>query len=568
VILLNRIKGMVMKHHCNSLFLFSFVSIVILTNAVDAATRWSALHWVPDADLLDNNAIVADANMFIFTDSTDGTVMQPGAMVSYSVAQWVNIDIGYAGSVTIGLKTRILGEEAKSWIPSLALGIRGCFSNREMYYYDIDDEKFTNELYCAFAKSIEPIRLRLHFGILSIPANDREAFNPFIAFEKYFGGGVYTTVEMNRRDKDFVPSVFASWRFWESRFEICAGAVALTKMFLDKNSNFDAGIVSTPAEGLSRPGFFVGIRFNGSFNKIGNIGGLEPLESKVRKHQREIERLRYDVDSLSESHNNDKKKIKMLDSTLTALTDSTLRSKEHYRLIAIEKLNTLRVFYSQEPFEPELVKKGYSEITGYRNEIVPALLAISLDIGLDKKIRKLAVSVLGRIGTGQALDALIDILSQAKEADIRIEALIGLGNNKETRALYLIKQLTNDSDDALAFTAQEVLKKLELLKEIKAPESAVDKKESEKYIPETKIDAPKAAIVKSDTLTKQKNVDVKRPEIPSDSIIWEPLEPAVVQDTVQTKATPVKSLSTADSVNVQNKTGKKSADAKTKKKNK
>jgi hypothetical protein len=542
---------MVMKHLCSRLFLFFFVSIAILTNAAGAATRWSALHWVPDADLLDNNAIVADANMFIFTDSIDGTVIQPGAMVSYSVARWVNIDIGYAGSVTIGLKSRILGEEAKSWMPSLALGIRGCFSNREMYYYDVADDSFTNELYCAFAKSIEPIRLRLHFGVLSIPSKAREAFNPFIAFEKYFGGGVYATIEMNRRDKDFIPSVFASWRFWESRFEISAGAVALTKMFLDKNSNFDAGIVSTPAEGLSRPGFFVGIRFNGSFNKIGNLGGLEPLENKVRNHQREIELLRYDVDSLNESHNNDTKKIKKLDSTLAALTDSTLRSKEHYRLIAIEKLNALRIFYSQEPFEPELVKKGYSDITGYRNEIVPALLVISLDIGLDKKIRKLAVSVLGRIGTGKALDALIDILSQAKEADIRIEALIGLGNNKETRALYLIKQLANDPDDALAFTAQEVLKKLELQTGIKTSEKALPQKETQQFIPETKIGTNKpATAAKSDTLTKSKSRDVKRAEMPSDSIIWEPLEPAANQDTSAQKVVPVQPVTSNDSTKI------------------
>ncbi len=549
-----------MKRFGRIIVLLIFFTTVLLINAVTAATRWSALHWVPDADLLDNNAFVADVNTFIFTDSTDGTVIQPGALISYSVARWVNIDIGYAGSVTIGLKTRILGEETKSWMPSLAVGIRGCFSNREMYYYDNDDdddEKFTNELYCAFSKSIEPIRLRLHFGVLSIPSYQREAFNPFIAFEKYFGGGVYATIEMNRRDKDFIPSVFASWRFWNSRFEISAGAVALTKMFLDKDSKFDAGIVSTPAEGLSRPGIFVGLRFNGSFNKIGNLGGLEPLENKVRNHQREIERLRYDVDSLNDAHNKDKMRIKILDSTLAALTDSTLRSKDHYHRIVMDKLNSLRIFYSQEPFEPELVKKGYSEITGYKDEIVPALLAISLDIGLDKKIRKLAVSVLGRIATGRALDALIDILSQAKEADIRIEALIGLGNNKETRALYLMKQLASDPDDALAFTAQEVLKKLEVQTGSTAPGKTVSKKESQQYIPETKIGA-NSTTVKPDTVKNDTANKVVRPEIPSDSIIWEPIEPAVVQETPpQQKPTQVKPLNAADSVTTKSKAGTK-----------
>jgi len=255
----------------------------------------------------------------------------------------------------------------------------------------------------------------------------------------------------------------------------------------------------------------------------------------------------------------------MLDSTLAALTDSTLRSKEHYRLIAIDKLNALHIFYSQEPFEPDLVKKGYSDITGYKNEIVPALFTISLDIGLDKKIRKLAVSVLGRIGTDRALDALIDILAQSKEADIRIEALIGLGNNKETRALFLMKQLANDPDDALAFTAREVLKKLELLTGTRASDTNGNKKESQQYIPETKIDATKNAAAKTDTLTKQKSTIVKQPELPPDSIIWEPLESAVVQDTLQLKTTPVKPVRTTDSAKVQSKTGTKPVVDKSKK---
>lgn len=544
-----------MKRFGRIIVLLVFSTTVLLINAVTAATRWSALHWVPDADLLDNNAIVADVSTFMFTDSIDGTVLQPGLLLSYSVARWVNIDIGYAGGVTIGLKTRILGEETQSWIPSLAVGIRSCFSNREMYYYDNDDDdKFTNELYFAFAKSIEPIRLRLHFGVLSIPSYQREAFNPFFAFEKYFGGGVYATIEMNRRDKDFIPSVFASWRFWNSRFEISAGAVALTKMFLDKDSKFDAGIVSTPAEGLARPGIYVGVRFNGSFTNIGSLGGLEPLETKVRNHQREIERLRYDVDSLNDAHNKDIMRIRILDSTVSVLVDSTLRSKDHYRRIVMDKLNSLRVFYSQEPFEPELVKKGYSEITGYRNEIVPALLAISLDIGADKKIRKLAVSVLGRIGTEKALNGLIDILSQAKEADVRIEAIIGLGDNKETRALYLIKQFANDPDDALAFTAREVLKKLESQAGSTAPEKNASKKESQQYIPETKIGANSTAVTSGTTKNDTIN-NVVRPEIPSDSIIWEPIEPPVIQDTLQ-KQTPA--LNAADSVSAKSKAGLKS----------
>jgi hypothetical protein len=223
--------------------------------------------------------------------------------------------------------------------------------------------------------------------------------------------------------------------------------------------------------------------------------------------------LRYEFDSLKTVLAGGSKKLRRIDSSLTAFTDSSLKSNDRYRSIAIEKLNSLRVFYSQEPFEPELVKKGYEEIVGYRNEMVPILFEIVFDLSLDKKIRTLAVSVLGQIGTGKALDALIDILSQSKETEVKIEALISLGNNKETRAVYLMKQLENDPDDALSFTAAEVLKKIELLTGIKADVTDTSDR-LPITIPESKIGGKNSPT----TNDKAMNTQTYKTTTPADSI--------------------------------------------------
>lgn len=445
-------------------FYTCLLSLFVLFSGIyscSAKVRWSSLHGVPDADFLDDRDLLLDVNCFYFSDSTHGSFFQPAFLATYSVISWVNFEAGYAGGPTVGLKARVM-DETNKWQPSIALGIRNCITNRELYYYDRVDSAYTNELFLSMAKSIEPIRLRLHLGFLSIPDNKREYFNPYIGLEKYFGGGVYTTVEIQRRDHSAIPSLFASWRFGKSHFELSTGVISIAQLLLDKNNKFNARISSAQNEGLVRPGVYLGFRFHGNLGILGKPEGFLSLEDRVNQQYLTLDTLRCELDILQKKVALGTMQLKCVDSSLAALSDSTLKSKERYRTIAIEKLNELRVFYSQEPFEPELVKKGYSEIVGYKNEMVPTLFNIAFEMGFDKKIRTLAVSVLGEIGTREALDALIDILSQSKENEIKIEALISLGKNKETRAVYLMKQLSNAPDDAIAFTAAEVLKKIEL----------------------------------------------------------------------------------------------------------
>jgi hypothetical protein len=556
-------KGSYMKIRRFTRFLFLSFLLWTGISHCSAKTRWSSLHLIPDADLLTDNDFVLDFDTYYFSDSTQGSVIKPGGTLTYSIMNWVNFEAGYAGGATLGLKARVLGEESKNWLPSMALGIRSCISNKEMYFYDRSDDKYSNELYLAFAKSVEPIRLRFHLGILSIPNVKSERFNPYLGLEKYLGGGVYTTFEMHRRDHVFIPSLFTSWRFWKSRFELSAGVVSFVDMLLDNNNDINAGITSTQNDAMVRPGVYFGLRFNGNIGKFGGNGGLASLEDRVNEQRILIDSLRSQFDSLKIVFEGGSKKLNSIDSSLTALADSSLKSKERYRIIAIEKLNSLRVFYSQEPFEPELVKKGYGEIVGYRNEMVPTLFEIVFDLGLDKKIRSLAVSVLGQIGTSKALDALIDILSQSKETEIKIEALISLGNNKETRAVYLMKQLANDPDDALSFTASEVLKKIESLAGMNADVNDTSNR-LPVTIPESKIGEKKNPSVNDKTAIPQSQKNVTPADIPVKNI---PGEKNAVEGSNQLdSATSVKStnISTIKQANVSNSNVSPSVDKKSK----
>jgi HEAT repeat protein len=112
---------------------------------------------------------------------------------------------------------------------------------------------------------------------------------------------------------------------------------------------------------------------------------------------------------------------------------------------------------------------------------------IVLDPQVDRKVHVQAMTRLGEIGTPKAADAVLEILPQVQDGDVRIEGLIAIGTMRDMRATYLIEQLANDPNEAVAFTATEVLQKLE--------RSASQKPASEKAasslpqkIPERKID--------------------------------------------------------------------------------
>jgi hypothetical protein len=494
-------------------FLFSL--LVIISFSTDAKTRFSSVHFVPDADLLFDGEFIVDINSYIIAGDSLGLKVNPGGLLKYSVSKWVNIEAGYTGGFTIGLKTRIF-DETKVWMPSCAIGIQNVFTSKEANFYGMSNDKtLTNEIYLALGKSIEPLRLRLHAGIQSIPLNKKERVNPYVAFEKYLGAGLYATAELSRRHGAVIPSAFASWRFWKKRFELSAGVVDILGMFFTEKE-----ITSTVSSTTNvQPGIYAGVRFHGSIGRYGNFSGLMSIEDQLNLQKAQIINLNFEVDSLKSLFMSNYKQLKTVDSSLSAISDSTLKSQNHYRNIVIERLNNLRVFYNQEPFEPELVKKGYLDLVGYRNEIVQSLFDVSFDLSLEKQLRKLAVSVLGELRTTNALDALINILSQSKETDVKIEALIALGKNREVRAVHLIRQLVNDPDDALSFTANEILDKIvsETGLKLSAPDT-VNKIPS--VIPENKIVKKKSPVNKSADFPVSKkveneNISIQKIETPS-----------------------------------------------------
>ncbi|MBN1307623.1 MAG: hypothetical protein JXA18_06890 [Chitinispirillaceae bacterium] len=424
-----------------------------------ALTRWSAVRLVPDADLLEGGTFVLDAQGYYFSDIIDGATVRPVGLVDFGIIEWINIEAGYTGGVTLGLKTRILGE-TKPWMPSLALGVRNIFSHREAWLFDRRPDELANEVYCVLGKSVETARLRFHIGIQSIPRNQRELFNPFGVIEKYFGSGVYVTAEVHRRDRLVHPSLFAAWRFWKRRIEISTGIVDIAGMFMSDDVPPNSPFYESSDSRFVRPGVWFGVRFRGGI-RIGRTDGLTGLESSLYEHSSSIEALRGEVDSLKRLLRGSSTRLENLDRSVARITDSSLTEEGRLRTLAEERLAVLSSLYEAEPFEPDAVNTAMTELIANRDRMLPALYEIINDPVRELRLRTLAVTALGEIGTQAAADVIIELLGASPGPEITIECLIALGKMKETRAVYLMQRLSNDPNDDVAFTAAEVLQKLE-----------------------------------------------------------------------------------------------------------
>jgi hypothetical protein len=177
-------------------FFFLLIFCGVFWTPANSKTRWSSLHLLPDADFLSSGQFVIDAEGYAFADSAKNYVLRPTGLLNFGIMEWVNLDMGYAGGFTMGFKARLLGENG-DYIPSLAIGVRNIVRSRESNYFNSKDT-LTNEFYFALAKSIDPIRLRIHAGMQTIPTSDKDQVDPFVALEEYFGFGLYATLEVER----------------------------------------------------------------------------------------------------------------------------------------------------------------------------------------------------------------------------------------------------------------------------------------------------------------------------------------------------------------------------------
>ena len=447
------------KDHLSNFYTLIFAICLLSISSISGKTRWSSLHIVPDADLFSAGEFTLGFDGFIAKDTSDKVKFKYSIPVRFGITEWVNLDVAYCGGMSVGIKGRILGETHVA-MPSIAIGVHNLFNNKEANYFSVDSaDDMVGEVYLALSKSIDPIKTRFHLGIQSIPTSDNDKVNPYFAVEKYFGLGLYSSLEFYRRDREFNISLFANWRVLNNYLEISFGAVDLKSMFFDENNKFAVSLAPSDPTKFLKPGFWIGIKFHGRFG-LGSNKGFMSVEDRMRMQDEQIEQLIEEYDSMSVKLDETLMALDDVKNKMGIIIDSVVNDPKRIENIVFDKLVALKALYSSEPYDPDKVKLLIREIASYREKAVPTLEGLLVDTKTDRYIRMYSTAILGEIGNTASSDILLDMLAKTSDPDIRIEILIALGKMKETRAMYLMEQLANSPNDAIAITAQDVLLRL------------------------------------------------------------------------------------------------------------
>ncbi|MFW6244380.1 MAG: HEAT repeat domain-containing protein [Fibrobacterota bacterium] len=415
------------------------VMVSCLTFSVPAKTRWSSIQYIPNADLIPAGRFLVDANLFWAMDTFNFTSPVSVQRLEMGLSEWLNFDVGYAGGLTMGFKTCVV-RETSGFVPTVTLGVQNLFTNKETGYFGEHRDYPANEVFLAFAKSMDVIRLRITLGALSAPSSENDVFNPFFGFEKYFGSNLYMSLESQMRSRRLSFSLFSSWRPVRDRLEINVGIIDLERAF-----------ASSYAESMIKPGLKVGIRVNlGS--GLNSVDGLTGIEDRIDWQNQRLSSLESRIDSLKKEVVWNSKRI----------SDRSAYPKEYLeeRAYVLDELTKLSNSYNQEPFDPQNVRSSVDLILEQREKFAPHLRAIVTDVNLDWQVRTLAVTMLGELKDRNAVGILIGLLERPGNAAMKIEAMIALGKMEESGAADVLKKLVDDSDNGVAFTALEILKEL------------------------------------------------------------------------------------------------------------
>jgi hypothetical protein len=471
---------------------YTVLVLGILPVSSFALTRWSAVQYIPDADFIGGWSYVGQYAGFLSSNATQGNSIKNAGFARLGLSEWAELQAGYVGGPTFGIKMKVLNENSL-YYPSAAIGVTNVLHNKESFFYDTVNTRLKEEYFLAFGKSVDPIRLRLHFGVSTMPEVDRENLDCFFALEKYLGGNAYLTIETFYRDNKLRPSLFGSWRFFNQHVELSGGAVDLLGMFMNQNNSFAVSFSSPQGTGLVRPGIWVGLRFFGKGQMPGGtFGGFGSLEEQLEYQKGVMKILKRDVDSLKRTIAGYDDRIDNFTNSFRKLADSAFETGGSAKLrnLAIEQLTLINSLYGKEDFDAEKMTLAKKSIFDYGNLMAPVLKDIVLDNKLDRKIHIQAMTMLGELATAKSADAVLDIMGQTQDPDVKIEGIIAIGKAHDSRAVYLLDQLANDPNTSIAFTATEVIMKLENRAPIKDTTRAHTKRApaSPQSIPEKKID--------------------------------------------------------------------------------
>ncbi len=407
------------------------------------------LHLIPDVTLVPLYSIDGGQTASFTGNRTEGTFGRGDFDARVGMSDLVDLDIGYAGGLTLGL-TALALHEGSWYVPSVAIGFSNVFNNSEAFLFKYDSAAWKSDCFVALGKHIPALGLRCTGGVELMPEVLGNHPAGFLGIEKSIGSHASLSLETLYRDSRLQPSLFANAWLLGDRMELSVGAVDMKSMLFNSAGKSTVFLCAGAGRGV-QPGVWIGLRFHGTMrNRSGNLTPAA-LHASLDEQGKRVAGLQRERDSLQR---NLAQSVRYGDS----IRGSSV--SDRYRNGILENLTLLATLYSQPNFEVSQVWSIKKEITDAGDRAVPELQAIALDKSSSGGVHAQAVGLLGDIGSQNAADAVYEILSVTHDPETIIEGCIAAGKMRDRREVSILEKFAGDKNESVAFTATTALEQL------------------------------------------------------------------------------------------------------------
>ncbi len=419
------------------------------------------------------------ASEFHLNDSgnTDTAVTRQfnyGTEVLFGLENRAEIGLFYGQELAMSFKALLIEEDA-IW-PNIVFGIRSLFGSSEADLYGVADHGIVRSLrgesFMMVAKTFA-LNTRLHAGASMLNGANKSLVGMNFGLEQNLGGGAFLGYELYERFSDFHQNVSLTWRFG-SMFAMHLGLTEFQSWIRQRG---EWGFFLAPAHaqktGYNAPGLRFALQVNGFVPRLPQktlSERMADLEDRDREREQKVQRLQGQI-----------VKMRLEQSTRPVsppAPEPLTRAAQapDPRSIVAAWLDSLNQGMNGLKTDPQRLSALLARTAELPPLAKPYFAGIALDTARGVTLRLAAVMAMGHT-RDSALVAPLKLVCADPDSRLRREALTALGRIGHPSALDIAKRLMNDSDAAVSLTAEEVVSVL--VPKTKAKASTKPEKEPE-----------------------------------------------------------------------------------------
>jgi len=397
-------------------------------------------------------------------DTAESRQFNYGTEVLFGLENRAEFGLYYGQDLALSFKALLLEED--SFWPNLAFGIRSLFGSAEADLYGVSDHltlrSVRGESYLVAAKTFAG-NTRLHGGASVMNGANKSLASMNFGLEQNLGAGAFLGYELFERFSDFHQDVSLTWRFGPA----FAMHIALTELQSWVRQKGEWGFFLSPAHaqksGYNAPGIRFAMQVNGFMPRIPRktlAERVDDLEAKSRDDEEKMQRMQGQLVKLR-LEASARLPAAPTQAAPAIPVDSSSRSAppEDPRVGLSKWLDSLGAVISSPLANPQAMTRLLSRVDQWPPTAKPFFAGVALDSARPQAQRLAAIMAMGHT-KDSALVAPLKLVCGDKDPRIRREALTALGRIGHPSALDIAKKLMSDPDVSVSLTAEELVSNL------------------------------------------------------------------------------------------------------------